>query len=232
MSGRKILIAVSAFLAVVAVAGGAAFFLLRGAGFGPFKPPPPPPPPPDASFQALEVRASDAAERPEAGQVATDSSQKVIALLNDYYTLAFLRPQRWTPDPSPSPGEKTIEETITEYFLPETQASIAERIGALSLAELGGRFERVNPVRQEAQVISFHIEHDLSAPVAVATIYFEGSGTTKDKKEGPVTIVHTATYWMLAVGDTYRILGYEVEFKADTVKETAAFGLVGSQGAS
>lgn len=178
-----------------------------------------PDPPANAAFKAVEVRAPDAIDRPEAAQKATESSVKVVAVLNDMYTLAFLRPESWPG----KEGETPPADKVGGHFSGDAKAASGRDIGAIALAELGPRFKRVEPTKQESRV-SFLVEQDLSMPYAIATVAFEAKGETEEEADGPVLLVHNATYWLALEGDTYRIVAYSVELKADTEAKTAAFG--------
>jgi hypothetical protein len=204
MSARRWVIAA----ALLVLAGVGAFFLFQG----------PetvkrvlPPPPPKADFKAVEVRAVDVHDREEANQKANEQTQHVITLLNNFYQAGFLTPE---------PPEK-----LAGFFTAESQPSVATNLGALALAELAPRFERVDPTRQEASRISFEISDDLSAPNAVVSVAFEADGKTKNPQEGPVKIVHSTVLWLTLEGDSYKIWAYATELKADTQVQAASFGV-------
>ena len=217
MSGRKVAVGV----AILAILGVVAFLLLRdGGGIPGLKKEPPPA---TAAIKAAQVTAADHAERPEAGQRATENSTKVLDALNRMYTLALLRPARW---PS-AEGQPAPLDELAGFFADEAKPSVTPNAGALALMDLGPAFKRVDPTRQEATRISFVTDEDLSQPFAIATVVFEANGTTEKKADGPVKIVHNATYWLVADPAGYKIVAYTVELRADTEVKKAAFGEIG-----
>lgn len=181
-----------------------------------------PEPPPNAAFTAADVRAADAGDRPEASQKAADTGSRVITAMNDMYTAAFLRPDSWPG----KEGKTPPADNVAQYFAQDARAAAVRDIGALALAELGPKFKRVEPSKQELPRVSFLVEEDLSLPFAIVTVAFEAKGETKEKADGPVLIVHNASYLLALEADAYRILAYSVELKADTETKTAAFGVV------
>lgn len=185
-------------------------------------------PPPGAAFKVLEIRASDAGDRPEAAQKANELSAGVVTAMNDMYTAAFLRPDTWPG----KEGETPPADSVAQHFAQDARAAAVRDIGAIALAELGPRFKRVEPTKQELPRVSFLAEGDLSMPFAIVTVAFEAKGETKDKAEGPVVIAHNAAYWMVLQDGAYRILAYSVELKADTEVKTAAFGAIPTELAS
>jgi hypothetical protein len=203
MSARRWVIAA----ALLALAGVGAFMIFRPEAVRRVLPPPPP----KADFKAVEVRAVDVHDREEANQKANEQTQHVITLLNNFYQAGFLTPE---------PPEKLVG-----FFTAESQPSVATNLGALALAELAERFERVDPTRQEASKISFEIGDDLSALNAVVSVAFEADGKTKDPQEGPVKIAHSAVLWLTVEGDSYKIWAYATELKADTQAQAAIFGV-------
>lgn len=215
MSGRKILVGVG----ILAIVGVVAFLLLREGGPG-LPGTKKEPPPATAAITAAQVTAADHAERPEAGPRATENSAKVLDALNRMYTLTLLRPGRWpTAEGQPAPLDE-----LAGFFADEAKPSVAPNAGALALTDLGPSFKRVDPTRQEATRISFVTEDDLSQPFAIATVAFEANGTTEKKADGPVKIVHSATYWLVADPSGYKIAAYTVELRADTAVKKASFG--------
>lgn len=224
---RKQLIAVVAVGATVAATVLTGLFFLRDGdvALGPFKRKPPEKPAPTSNFKMVEARAIDPQDRPEAINKATEVAGVLTNSLNEMYTHAFLRPGRWGGSSTSTPETPVLDpqEQLTGFFNVEARPTVPQNIGALAIAELGPQLTRVEPTKQETK-IAVWMEPDLSNPFAVATVVFEGTGTTKDKAEGPLTIVHTATYWFIHDGDAFRIYSYNVELKADTVVKSAAFG--------
>lgn len=210
MSRGKLAIG-GALLAILAA--GAVLLVRPGTGA---RKPPRPLPPPRANFVALEVRAVDAHDRPEAAVRAQEESGKVIDLLNTYYNAAFLDSRKWGKGTHPA---------LTALFTAEAAPQAAQNLGALALSDLALRVRRVAPSKQEATKISIQIEDDLSAPIAVVAAVFEGSASTRSKADGPVKISHHALFWLVREGDAYRIMAYTTELTADTKTKSAAFGV-------
>lgn len=179
---------------------------------------------PKSNFQIVEARPVDDLDRPEAANIANQVSAILANSLNELYTHAFLRPDRWGGGAgTPQPAVVDPQAQLSAFFNAEARPTVPQNIGALALAELGPRFSRVEVTKQEARV-SVLIEPNTTSSFAVVSLVFEGRGITKRKAEGPVAIVHNATYWFINDGDALRIYAYNVELKADTVAKTAAFG--------
>ncbi|MGH2706513.1 MAG: hypothetical protein ACRDJ4_15930 [Actinomycetota bacterium] len=167
-----------------------------------------------ASFKAGEVRGINPSDKAEAPQRANDEAPKVLDLLNRYYDIAFLDKKRWKDGTHPD---------LAGLFIGEAQPAVAPNLGALALADIAGRFKRVEPKKQEAGQISVLIEDDGSAPLAMVSAFFEASGETNEKADGPVTITHGVTFVLQREGDAYKIATFFVELHADTVARTGAF---------
>ncbi|MGH2771477.1 MAG: hypothetical protein ACRDJF_13310 [Actinomycetota bacterium] len=172
------------------------------------------PPAPQASFTAGEVRAVDARDRSEASAAATEEAGKVIDLLNSYYSVAFVDPKRWGKGKHPE---------LVGLFTDEARASVAPNLDGLALADLATALKAVSPSRQEATRVSFEIEENLGSLYAVATVAFEGTGTARAKKDGPVAIGHNAIFWLAKQADVWKIAAYQTRLKADTVSRGAAW---------
>lgn len=171
-----------------------------------------------ASFRAGQVRAVDAGDRQEANGAAADAAAKVIDVVNSYYTIAFLDPNRWSRGAHPD---------LASLFTAETQAGVGPNLQGLALAELAPKVSQVEPMKQEASLIKVVIEQDLSAPVAVVTTVFEGMAKTENRSEGPVKIVHTAALWLIRQGDSYKIHAFGAELKANSTGQAGALGSLG-----
>ncbi|MDQ4149381.1 MAG: hypothetical protein M3164_05235 [Actinomycetota bacterium] len=171
-------------------------------------------PPAVADFRILEANASDPRDRPEANQRAAEAAGIVKRLVDEYYATAFVDPSRW------ADGR---HEPIAALFTGEARPHVAPNLGGLALADLAPRLERVSPTRQEAK-IRFLAEDDLSLPIGVVATAFEADGTTRERAEGPVKIVHHATFWLVREPDGYRISAFQAELRADTATQAAAFG--------
>lgn len=164
------------------------------------------------------MKAVSGNDAPQASQRATEELPKVLSTLNSFYTAAFVDPKKWSAGTHPE---------LVGLFSAEAQPSLTANLGAMAWAELAPKIKTFKADKQQLTKVSFFIENDLSAPGAIATVSFEGVGTTKVKAQGPVKLVHNATFWLSRDGDTYKISGYSAELKADTTPpktKKAAFG--------
>lgn len=167
-----------------------------------------------ADFKAGEIRTINPAERPEAQQKASEEAPGVIALLNGFYSTAFLDRSKWT-------GGSHSE--LAGFFTPDARTHIAPSLGALALADLAPQLRGLNPSKQEASRISFYVEDDLSIPIGVATAVFEAKATPV-RGRAPVAILHNANFWVVKEAGSYKIYAYSVELKADSQTRSAASG--------
>jgi hypothetical protein len=163
----------------------------------------------------VQVRAVDALDRPQASQRAAQEAAGVVAFLNDYYSIGFLDPSRWHGGTHPD---------LAGLFIPDAKAAAARDLQALALADLAPKLKRVEATKQQASRVSVLIEPDLDPSVAIVSAAFEGTGQPVASGEGPVKIVHTATFLLTKQAGAFRISAYDVTLKADTTARTAAFG--------
>ena len=170
---------------------------------------------PHATFRLGEVRAVDSQDRADSNQKAQAEGAKIQALLNAMYDIAFVSPNLWAGGKHPK---------LTDFFDAEAQPTLAGNLGGLALTDVAPKLKSVSPTKAQITKLSVFIDADGGTPFAVASIDFEGRGSTKLETIGPITIVHTATYWFAKEGDTYKIMAYGAELKADTVIKTAAWG--------
>lgn len=196
----------------------AALLLISGAcgREEPGKRPSRPKPAAKASFVSAEVRGLNPADKPEAGAKAAEEAPKVIALLNSFYDAAFIKPDKW---------QRGTHPELASFFTAEAQPHVGPNLEALALADLAPRLRAVDPRTQQAPRMTFLVEDDLSTPAGVVTVVFEGRGTAVKKSDGPVAIIHNASYWLLKEGDSYKISAFTAELKADTETKKAAFGV-------
>lgn len=172
-----------------------------------------------ADLSQGEVKAVSGNDAPQASQRATEEVPKVLSTLNNFYTVAFVDPKKWSSGTHPE---------LAGLFSAEAQPSLTANLGAMAWADLAPKIKSFKPDKQQLTKVSFFLENDLSAPAAIATVSFEGVGTTKAKADGPVRLVHTATFWLSRDGDAYKISAYSAELKADTTPaktKKAAFGI-------
>jgi hypothetical protein len=178
--------------------------------------PKPSPSPVSAAFSSGEVRALDPSNRPEATQRATEEASRVVTFLNSYYDVAFVKPSAW---------QKGTHPGLSLLFTPDAASTVTGTVlQALALSDIAPKIKSVKPTKQSATKMSFEVESDLSMPFVFVTVAFEAKGTTVAKADGPVAIVHSATYLLQRDGDSYKIAAYEVEEHVDTVVRKAAFG--------
>lgn len=221
MTGRTPARIAIALVAVAALAGGAG--CRKDAPSRPKTTAPPPPAAAKADFKAVEVKGINPSDNPEAGRRADEESGKVIALLNEYYGAAFIDRNSWASGKHPR---------LAGLFTAEAQPALEANLGALALADLAPRLSKVTPSKQEAAKISFFIEDDLTAPAGAVSAVFEASAAAGRKSDGPVALVHTASFWLVREGDAYKIYAYNAELKADTQTKSAAFGTPAPRGSA
>lgn len=178
-------------------------------------------PPPTADFQVLETRGIDAQDRPEAQAAASAASAGVTATVNAYYNAAFIEKGKW---------EQGVHPDLASLFTADVQPQIGPQLAALALADIAPAITRVNPTKQEVPILTFQIEPDMTAPLAVATVLFEATATAVEKQNSPVKIAHTATFWFVKEGEVYKIAGFKTHLVADS--ETRTGWLPPSQGIS
>lgn len=167
---------------------------------------------PKVAFKVGEIRGIDAQDRPEAGARAQEEAARVVTLLNSYYAVAFVDPQKWQGGAHPE---------LAALFTPEVHGQLGPQLGALALGDLAPKISKLKPSKQEAPKLTFLIEADLSAPHAVVTTIFEATATAKQKAESPVKVVHTATLYLIREGDAYKIIGFKTNLVADTGTKSA-----------
>lgn len=168
-----------------------------------------------ANFKAGEIRAINPSDRPEAQGKAAEEAPKVIKLLNDFYSTAFLDRRQW------SGGTHA---RLAEFLTDEARPHLAPNLGGLALADLAQRVTGLRPTKQEAPRISFLVEDDLSVPIGVVNATFEARATPV-KGKAPIAVVHNASFWVVKEADAYKIYAYQAELRADSQARSAAFGV-------
>lgn len=169
------------------------------------------PPPATANFQVVETRGIDAQDRPEAQGAASGAAPGVISALNAYYNAAFVEKPKWVKGAHPD---------VPSFFTADVQPQVGPQLAALALADIAPAISRVDPTKQEVPILTFVIEADMTAPLAVATVLFEATATAVRKENGPVKIAHTATFWFVKEGDAYKIAGFKSHLVADSETRT------------
>lgn len=182
------------------------------------------------NFVAAEVRPVDPLDRPESPQRANEQAAKVVKLLNDYYLLAFLRPERWEQDPDDT-SQQPPQQALAAFFIADASPAVTRDLAALGLTDIAQSLERVDPSKQELTKLSVEFEDDGTTPFAAASVTFQALGTLKEEKEEEgkplvVQISHTMSLWLVAEGDTYKIFSYSAELKADETVVSGAWGVV------
>lgn len=158
--------------------------------------------PPAADFSLGEIKVFDSQDRPEAGAKATELNDKVVALINGYYDVAFLDPGQWAGGTHPELGG---------YFTDDAGANVPPRIEALALGNVSNSVKSVKPDKQSIDRLDYYFDGDLNVPIGLVTTTFEATGTPNDEGAAPVKIVHKATFWLQKVGDGFRISAYNAD---------------------
>lgn len=204
---------------ILALAAAAATILSACTGSDPKPKPKPSPAVLNASLAQGEVKVVSGNDSPQANQRATEELPRVISTLNSYYTIAFVDPKKWSGGTHPE---------LARLFTAEAQPSLSANLGAIALGDVAPKIKAFKPTKQQATKISIFIENDLTAPVAIVSIAFEGEGKATAKAGGKVKVLHNATFWLVREGDVYKISAYSTELKADTIPakaKKAAFGI-------
>lgn len=158
--------------------------------------------PPAASFSMGEIRVVDSQDRPETGTRAGEQTDKVIALVNAYYDIAFLDPGQWAGGTHPE---------LAGYFTEEAAGHVGPRLGGLALGDVSNSLKSVKPDRQVIDRLNYYFDGDLNNPIGMLTTTFEATGTPSAEGAEPVKIVHKATFWLQKVGDDFRISAYNAD---------------------
>jgi hypothetical protein len=149
-----------------------------------------------------EIKVVDSQDRPEAGTRAGEQTDKVIALVNAFYDIAFLDPGQWAGGAHPE---------LAGYFTEEAGAHVGPRLGGLALGDVGNSLKSVRPDRQVIDRLNYYFDDDLNNPIGMLTTTFEATGTPSAEGAEPVKIVHKATFWLQKVGDDFRISAYNAD---------------------
>ena len=164
-----------------------------------------------ASFAMGEIRAIDSQDRPESGPKATEHDDRVRALVNGYYTVAFLDPAKWAEGTHPE---------LANFFTEEAKGHVGPRLGGLALGDVSKSLKSVKPDRQVIDRLNYYFDEDLNNPIGMVTTTFEATGTPLAEGADPVKIVHHGTFWLQKVGDDFRISAYNADI--DIQSEGAA----------
>ena len=168
-------------------------------------------PPATANFQVVETRGIDAQDRPEAQGAASGAAPGVVATLNAYYNAAFIEKNKWVGGAHPD---------VPSFFTADVQPHVGPKLASLALTDIAPAVSRMDPTKQEVPKLTFLIEGDMSAPMAVATVLFEGTATAVGEGEAPVKVAHTATFWFVKEGEAYKIIAFKAHLVADSETRT------------
>lgn len=152
----------------------------------------------EADFQLGEVKAVDPQNRGDSGAKASAEAPKVAALMNTFYSSAFLDPAKWQGGTHPD---------LAALFTAEAQPGLAANLGNLSMSDLSDKIESVESKRQTVDILTFYVDDEGNLPMGVATVIFEAVGKPSGSGED-VNIKHQANYWLQREGDAYKISAF------------------------
>jgi hypothetical protein len=158
--------------------------------------------PSGASFSIAELKVIDSQDRPEAGAKAEEQRDKVLALINGYYNVAFLDPGKWAEGTHPE---------LAGFFTEEAKPNVGPRLGVLALGDVSKSIKSVKPDRQVVDRLNIYFDGDLNVPIGLATTTFEATGTPLADGAEPVKIVHKATFWLQKDGDNFHISAFNAD---------------------
>ena len=158
----------------------------------------------EAAFHLGEVRAIDPQDRGDSGQKATDEAGKVVALMNSFYSAAFLDPAKWQGGQHPD---------LAGLFTAEAQAGLQANLGNLAMSDLSDKIESVESQKQNLDKVTFFVDGDGSLPIGVASVTFDALGHPSGDGED-VLITHQANYWLQREGDGYKISAFDAALHA------------------
>ena len=157
---------------------------------------------PAANFSMGEIKVFDSQDRPESGPKATEHNDKVIALINGYYNVAFVDPAKWADGAHPD---------LAGFFTEDAKPHVGPRLGGLALGEAGKSIKAVKVDRQMIDRLDYYFDADLNLPIGMVTTTFEATGTPKAEDAEPVKIVHHAIFWLQKDGDNFHISAYNAD---------------------
>jgi len=138
------------------------------------------------------------------GGVSTkEETRAVKGVLERLYTVGFVDPREWTGG-FPALGE---------LFSGDAAARAPKDLEDLTLGSSAPKIESVEP-RPGRLALSFLVDAESQAISAIAETEFNARGRLK--QGGRVTISHTGRFWLEPAGDTWTIVGYEVDGTIDS----------------
>lgn len=159
----------------------------------------------EADFQLGGARSVDPHERPDSDQKARDEAPKIVALINSFYSAAFLDPDKWQAGQHPD---------LAGLFTAEAQPGLAANLNSLAMADLAERIDSIAPQEQNLAGVTFYVDDDGALPIGVATVAF--AATAQPSGGGDeVQIRHAAHYWLQREGDAYKISAFSTALTAD-----------------
>ena len=203
--------AVAAILALIAVAGGAAWLASRGAGGSQPATAPSAVPSPSASSAPHVDSLTLDLQRVEGKRVSGSRVRKrrllpaaetVRRVMTQLYTTGFVDPDAWQSGRFP---------TLEDLFTIRTRSRVRRDLDELTLGPIA---RRVDEVRPGASTIGVRFLVGSRPLVAVAAVKFRGTaiadGTT-------IPILHAGSYTLRRVGDRWQIASYEVRSRVPTI---------------
>jgi hypothetical protein len=178
-------------------------------------PSPSPTKPPDihADFHPDSVAAVDSQNRPSSNNVAIDASKKVIALIDSYYDIGFLVPDRWGGGSYPD---------LTGLFSDDAKAAVGSNLQIMALGSLPSQLTRVVPNVQQAGALRVLVEPNLTASYAAVLTHFDGTGQLSAAAGGQsVHIVHDMTIMVDVAAN--KIIAFEATNSIDSVAKSASY---------
>ncbi len=157
-----------------------------------------------ANFHLGTVTAVDPQNRSDSAQKANEEAAKVLALMNAFYSAAFLDPAKWEGGQHPD---------LAPLFTAEAQPGVAANLTSLAMSDLSDKIESVESGVQNVDRLTMFVDEDGSLPVGLASVSFEAVAQPEDGGD-EVTIRHAASYWLQRDGDGYRISAFTADLKA------------------
>lgn len=180
------------------------------------------PTPISANFAVEAIGTTDARDRPEAAEAVKVEADKIKQLIDSFYNIAFVQPDKWA-------GGQHGE--LAGLFAPEAQGAVAANLGGLALTDIAPKIAKVTIKEQRISKLNALVEEDLTSSNAIVNISFAAVGQPKAKGAQPVDVVHTMTVWLRPEAGAWRIWSYSANLKADSRVKAAAWGPLAEEGA-
>jgi LCP family protein required for cell wall assembly len=216
MRGRsRIWLAVGAILALVAVAGGAAWLASRDAGSASAPATsgvasPSTSPTPHAERLTLDLQRVEG-KRVSGSRVRRrrllPAAETVRRVMTQMYTTGFVDPDAWQGGRFP---------TLEDLFTIRTRSRVRRDLDELTLGPIA---RRVDEVRPGASTIGVRFLVGSRPLVAVAAVKFRGTATADGTT---LPILHSGSYTLRRIGDRWQIASYEVRSQVPTIHDLNA----------